>query len=74
MFFLQIKAVAQLQHRVNSVWRIIGCGCELNRNTMHFVKKAGFDFIRLHQYRLPRMGFRFTSEVIEGAAVKSVVN
>jgi ubiquinone/menaquinone biosynthesis C-methylase UbiE len=65
------QAVARLQHLVNPVWRILGCGCELNRNTAFFVKKAGFDFIRFHRYPSPRMGPRFTSEVIEGAAVKS---
>jgi ubiquinone/menaquinone biosynthesis C-methylase UbiE len=65
------EALALLQHRINPVWRIFGCGCELNRNTKHFIRKAGFDFIRFHQYRSARMGPRFTSEIIEGAAVKS---
>ena len=52
------KAVACLQNRINPVWRVLGCGCELNRNTANAVKKAGFDFIRLQQYRSSRMGPR----------------
>jgi ubiquinone/menaquinone biosynthesis C-methylase UbiE len=72
--FSEHQAMARLQHRGNSLRSIIGCGCELNRNTMHFVKEAGFDFIRLHQYRSPCIEFGLTSEVIEGAAVKSVVD
>jgi ubiquinone/menaquinone biosynthesis C-methylase UbiE len=64
--------IARLQYFISPLWKIIGCGCRLDRNTASEINKAGFDFIRILKYRSARMGPRFTSEVIEGAAVKIV--
>ena len=50
--------VARWQDRVNPVWNVIGCGCNLNRPIDQLVAKAGFQVRSLERFvqeRTPRM-------------------
>ncbi|NWG24661.1 MAG: methyltransferase domain-containing protein [Pseudorhodoplanes sp.] len=44
--------VARWQDRLNGVWRIIGCGCNLNRDTTALLREAGFDIQAVERFYL----------------------
>ncbi len=41
--------IARWQDRLNPIWNVIGCGCNLNRSTADLVERAGFQLERLEQ-------------------------
>ncbi|MBW2241001.1 MAG: class I SAM-dependent methyltransferase [Deltaproteobacteria bacterium] len=41
--------IARWQDRINPIWNVIGCGCNLNRETGDMVERAGFQIERLEQ-------------------------
>jgi len=43
---------ARWQDRVNPVHRVIGCGCNCNRNTLERVQAAGFNVAQIAHDRL----------------------
>ena len=62
--------VARWQHRINPIWKRIGCGCNLIRDTAVYMQEAGFRFHLIDRYRSPRMGPAITSQIIRGVAYK----
>ncbi len=65
------STIARWQNKINPIWKRIGCGCNLIRNTAFYMQEAGFRFQQFDRYRSPRMGPAITSQVIRGIAVKS---
>lgn len=41
------------QNRLNPIWRVCACGCELNRPTRQTIEQAGFRFEQLRDERHP---------------------
>ena len=64
------STIARWQHKINPIWKRIGCGCNLIRNTAFYMQEVGFRFQQFDRYRSPRMGLAITSQVIRGIAVK----
>ena len=62
--------VAKWQERINPFWKIIGCGCHLNRDTASNIEAAGFELTELQTYRSTKMGPPISSYVIKGYATK----
>ena len=48
------ESVARLQDRLNSVQRVIACGCNLNRPIDCLIRESGFDLETLDRFILPR--------------------
>jgi ubiquinone/menaquinone biosynthesis C-methylase UbiE len=46
-------AIARRQDRWNGVQRIIGCGCNLNREIDRLVESAGLRIARLDRFQMP---------------------
>ncbi len=46
-------AVAKWQHRLNPIWRPIGCGCNLNRDTLALFAQAGIAVESVERFYLP---------------------
>lgn len=44
--------VARWQDRLNGMWRVIGCGCNLNRDTTGLLREAGFDIQAVERFYL----------------------
>lgn len=46
LFFEHVLAqqprYAAWQHRINPVWKVMGCGCNLTRDSVHLMEQAGF--------------------------------
>ncbi|MCB2141114.1 methyltransferase domain-containing protein [bacterium] len=62
--------IARKQYFFNPLWKRIGCGCELVRNTHQTIESVGFEYQRLNRYRSSHMGLPITDQVIEGVAIK----
>ena len=62
-------SVARWQDKATPVWRHLGCGCHLNRDTAAALKNAGFHFEKLRRYDHPGM-MKLGAAMIQGAAVK----
>ncbi len=62
--------VKWVQKTINPLWKRVGCGCHLTRDTASGIMAAGFEFDRLERYRSSKMGPSITDSVIEGSAVK----
>ncbi|MFP3999396.1 MAG: class I SAM-dependent methyltransferase, partial [Desulfobacterales bacterium] len=62
-------ATVKWQNRITPIWKRLGGGCHLNRDTAYLIEKSGFRFEQLRQYRSGKMGPPLTSNVIEGMAV-----
>ncbi|RZU47095.1 methyltransferase family protein [Fluviicoccus keumensis] len=62
-------AVARWQDRLTPAWKVLGCGCHLNRDTAATFKEAGFRFHRIRRYEHPKM-MRLGSAIIQGIALK----
>ncbi|MGH7821708.1 MAG: class I SAM-dependent methyltransferase [Candidatus Binatia bacterium] len=59
------------QERLNGVSRILGCGCNLNRDTESAIRSAGFGFERLDRFRSPAMPVPALYPLIAGVALKA---
>ncbi|MFO7838714.1 MAG: class I SAM-dependent methyltransferase [Desulfosalsimonadaceae bacterium] len=74
LFFEHVLAARsstiRLQNLVNPVWKRLGGGCHLNRETAGYIAQSGFRFEKFRYYRTARMGPSITSNVIEGVAGK----
>lgn len=44
--------VARWQNRLNPVWRVIACGCNLNRDTIELMREAGFEVDEVEHFYL----------------------
>lgn len=64
------KSVSKWQFLLNPVWKHIGCGCNLTRDTVNSIKNEGFYTENISRYRSSSMGLPITSQVIEGVAIK----
>ena len=71
--FEHVKSQHAVTHAVqevlNPLWRPMACGCQLQRDSLQFIKQAGFDVAGLETYRhtdLPAL----VGTVLEGVAVK----
>lgn len=61
---------AKWQNRLTPYWKVVGCGCQLNRDTKTTIQKAGFDVDGLQGFRSKNMGPALTASVIGGIAFK----
>ncbi|HEX5276607.1 MAG TPA: class I SAM-dependent methyltransferase [Fluviicoccus sp.] len=61
--------VARWQDRLTPAWKVLGCGCHLNRDTAATFREAGFRFQRIRRYEHLKM-MRLGSAIIQGTAVK----
>ncbi|HEX5360319.1 MAG TPA: class I SAM-dependent methyltransferase [Fluviicoccus sp.] len=61
--------IARWQDRLTPAWKVLGCGCHLNRDTAATFKEAGLRFLRIRRYEHPKM-MRLGSAIIQGTAVK----
>ena len=60
--------IARWQDRLNAAWKVIGCGCNLNRKTGEMVEHAGYQLERLEQLI---EGPRIFATLYRGAALPS---
>lgn len=60
------------QDRLNPVQRVVGVGCNLNRDTVGLVRSAGFDLGAVPQQIEPSFPFAAYLPVVEGVAHKPV--
>lgn len=62
--------LARWQDRLTPLWKVLACGCCLNRDTAATFREAGFRFHRLRRFEHPKM-IRLGSALIQGVAVKA---
>jgi ubiquinone/menaquinone biosynthesis C-methylase UbiE len=77
VFFEHIRAaeapLVKWQNRLNSLWNVIGCGCNLNRDTKGLFARVGFQYQELREYHHPALQMlktKFCSWVMQGVATK----
>jgi ubiquinone/menaquinone biosynthesis C-methylase UbiE len=63
-------AVASWQRRINPVWKIVGDGCHLDRDTTGEVRRSGLAIERVRNFYLPK-SLKFAGYMYLGAAKKS---
>ncbi|MGB3722062.1 MAG: class I SAM-dependent methyltransferase [Pacificimonas sp.] len=63
-------AVARWQRRLNPVQRVIGVGCNLNRDTTTHIRAAGFELVRVPLEREPAFPFSALFPLAQGVAFK----
>lgn len=80
VFFEHIRAaeahLVKWQNRLNSLWNVIGCGCNLNRDTKGLFAQVGFQYQELREYHHPALQLlntKFCSWVMQGVATKSAL-
>lgn len=59
------------QDRLNGIWKVLGCGCNLNRDTERAIRSAGFAVERLHRAK-PCGGLRGLLPLIRGVVRKPI--
>lgn len=64
------ESIAKWQNFLNPMWRHIGCGCNLTRDTLNSINIEGFNSENVSYHKSSGMGFPITSQVIEGIASK----
>lgn len=47
------RSVASWQDRVNPLWNIVSCGCQINRDTLLLLRSAGFKVEDVDHFYLP---------------------
>jgi ubiquinone/menaquinone biosynthesis C-methylase UbiE len=62
--------VARWQRRINPVWKIVGDGCHLDRDTTDEVRRSGLEIGRVRNFYLPK-SLKFAGYMYLGAATKS---
>jgi len=62
--------VAKWQNRLNRYWRVIGDGCNLNRNHRELIQDAHFEITDLDNYYMDH-GPKFASYLYQGVATKA---
>ena len=61
--------VARWQRRINPVWKVVGDGCHLDRDTTDEVRRSGLEIERLRNFYLPK-SLKFAGYMYLGAATK----
>ena len=61
--------VAKWQDRLTPVWKVMACGCHLNRDTTALFREAGFRFQRIRRYEHPKV-VRLGGYLIQGIAIR----
>jgi ubiquinone/menaquinone biosynthesis C-methylase UbiE len=74
LFFLEHglsddAGVRRWQNILNPVQRVLGCGCNLNRNMKTLIEDAGFDVVRLKNFYM-RNDLKTHSYMYQGVATK----
>ncbi len=74
LFFLEHglsddAGVRRWQNLLNPVQRVLGCGCNLNRNMKTLIEDAGFDVVRLKNFYM-RNDLKTHSYMYQGVAIK----
>ena len=64
------KIVSKWQYILNPIWKHVGCGCNLTRDTIESINNEGFNTDNISRYQFSSMGLPITSQVIEGIATK----
>ncbi|MGE0826483.1 MAG: class I SAM-dependent methyltransferase [Candidatus Binatia bacterium] len=79
VFFEHFRApearLVKWQDRLNSLWNVLGCGCNLNRDTKGLFSHVGFQYQQLREYHHPALQLLKTkvcSWVMQGVATKPV--
>lgn len=62
--------VAHCQDWVDPVWKHLGCGCHLNRDTESAIRQAGFAIQAIDRFQHPKM-MVLGASIIQGTAVKA---
>ncbi|HET8706703.1 MAG TPA: class I SAM-dependent methyltransferase [Pseudomonadales bacterium] len=62
--------LAKAQDWLTPMWKHLGCGCHLNRDTERVISNAGFRFEQIERYMHPDMP-PLGGAIIEGVAVKA---
>jgi hypothetical protein len=62
--------VARWQRRINPVWKVVGDGCHLDRDTTDEVRRSGLEIGRVRNFYLPK-SLKFAGYMYLGAATKS---
>jgi ubiquinone/menaquinone biosynthesis C-methylase UbiE len=75
VFFEHIRAaesqLVKWQERLNSLWNVLACGCNLNRDTKALFADVGFHYQELREYHHPALRFtKVCSWVMQGVATK----
>jgi ubiquinone/menaquinone biosynthesis C-methylase UbiE len=77
VFFEHIRAaeahLVKWQNRLNSLWNVLGCGCNLNRDTKGLFAHVGFQYRELREYHHPALqvlNTKVCSWVMQGIAMK----
>ncbi len=47
-------SVVRWQDRLNPIWNVLACGCNLNRDTVGLLAGAGFQIGEIERFYLPR--------------------
>ncbi|MBM4269591.1 MAG: class I SAM-dependent methyltransferase [Deltaproteobacteria bacterium] len=66
----QDPSIARWQDRWNPIQRVIGCGCNVNRQIDEIVRRAGFNLTRLDRFLAPGLP-RLVGEMYRGVALRS---
>lgn len=64
----QDERIAAWQDRLNSLQRIVACGCNLNRKIDEIIRRSGLTIVQLDRFTLPRFP-RLTAEMYRGVAL-----
>lgn len=74
LFFEHVLAedpsVQRWQNLWNPLWKRVGCGCNLNRNTYQSIQEAGFLEGNVKLYAHRKMGNSLTHNILEGRVYK----
>ena len=62
-------SVARWQRRINPVWKVVGDGCHLDRDTTDEVRRSGLEIERVRNFYLPK-SLRFAGYMYLGAATR----
>jgi ubiquinone/menaquinone biosynthesis C-methylase UbiE len=75
VFFEHVRAadpaLVKWQERLNGVWNVLACGCNLNRDTKALFTRVGFEYQAIREYHHPGLRFlKICSWVMQGIAKK----
>jgi ubiquinone/menaquinone biosynthesis C-methylase UbiE len=81
VFFEHIRAaeapLVKWQNRLNLLWNVLGCGCNLNRDTKGLFARVGFQYQELREYHHPALqvlNTKVCSWVMQGVATKPALS
>ncbi|MFN3349278.1 class I SAM-dependent methyltransferase [Pseudorhodoplanes sp.] len=68
--------IAQWQDRLNPLWNVFSCGCQINRDTAHLLSEAGFRIEDADRFYLPGapkiLGFHCRGTAVSMADARAI--